>query len=129
MKPHRGHLILMTGLLSMALVVAGVVLSVLVVCVFCDPKKPAGSESLFRHALVMSVAGGVLGFVARWRAKKDIHKMRVGRMDRSGQPITNGGRVCGIIGMAVAIANAALTTILWMLIDTAGSDGVARWFR
>ena len=119
----------MTGLLSMVLVVAGVVLSVLVVCVFCDPKKPAGSESLFQHALVMSVVGGVLGFVAQWMAAKDLHKMRVGRMDRAGQPITDGGRICGIIGIAVAIANAAMTTVLWMLIDTAGSDGVARWFR
>jgi len=119
----------MTGLLSLALVLAGLVLSVLVVCVFCDPKKPAGSASLFQHALVMSVVGGVLGFVARWMAKKDLHKMRVGRMDRAGQPITDGGRVCGIIGIAVAIANAAMTTVLWMLIDTAGSDGVARWFR
>lgn len=120
---------MLIGLLGAALAVAGVVLSVLVVCRFCDPQKPAGGESLFRYALVMSVIGGAIGFVARWMAKKDLHKMRVGRMDRAGQPITNGGRRCGLFSIAVAIANAALTTILWMLIDTPGADGVARWFR
>lgn len=129
MRPHRGHLILLTGLLSLALVLGGVVLSVLVVCVFCDPKKPAGGESLFQYALELSAGGGVLGFIALWKAKQDLHKMRVGRMDRAGRPITDGGRVCGLIGIAVAIANTAMTTILWTLIDTAGSDGVARWFR
>jgi len=122
-------MVLMTGLLSLALVVGSLVLSAVVVIVFCNPSKPAGSGSVFLRSLEVSVIGFMFGFIARWMAKTDLHKMHVGRMNRSGRARTNGGCICGIIAMAVAIANIALTTILWLLIDTPGSNGVASWFR
>jgi len=129
MKPHRGNLILITGILSLLLEAASLGLVVLVVKVFCNPTKPAGSGSVFLQALAVSVVGSAFGFLAWWMARRDLHKMHVGRMNRSGRGRTNGGRVCGIIGMAIAAATVLLTTILWLLIDMPGSDGVPRWFR
>lgn len=129
MKRHRGNLVLMIGLLSLALMVASLVLSALGVKVFCNPIKPAGSGSVFLHAMEVSVVAFVLGYVACWMGRMDLHKMHVGRMDRKGRPRTNAGRLCGIIAMSVAVANVAVTTSLWLLIDTAGSDGVASWWR
>jgi hypothetical protein len=129
MKPHRGTLILMTGLLGVALVIVSLVLSVLVVKVFNNPIKPAGSGSVFLHALEVSVVGLVFGYIAFCMARMDLHKMHVGRMDRKGRPRTNAGRRCGIVAMSVAAANIAVTLILWLMIDTAGADGVASWMR
>lgn len=129
MRPHRGNLILIIGILSLLLEAASMVLAALGVKIFCDPMKPAGSGSAFLQALGVSVFGSVFGFLAWWMAREDIHKMRVGRMDRAGGVRTRGGRICGITGVAVAAAVVFMTTILWLLIDMPGSDGVPRWFR
>ncbi len=129
MKPHRGNLILCISILSLLLELASLVLVALGVGVFCDPMKPAGGGSVFLRAMGVSIFGSVFGFVAWWMAREDIHKMRVGRMDRAGGVLTRAGRTCGIAGVSIAVAVVFMTTILWLLIDMPGSDGVPRWFR
>ena len=61
MKPHRGTLILVFGILSLVL---------------CAP----------------------LGIPAWIMGNADLKEMDAGKMDPSGRSITQGGRICGIIG-------------------------------
>ncbi|MBM3890093.1 MAG: DUF4190 domain-containing protein, partial [Verrucomicrobia bacterium] len=61
MKPHRGTLILVLGILSL---------------VFCAP----------------------LGIPAWIMGNTDLKEMDAGKMDPTGRSITQGGRICGIIG-------------------------------
>ncbi|MBI5684247.1 MAG: hypothetical protein HZC54_04135 [Verrucomicrobia bacterium] len=129
MRPHRGNLVLMIGLLSLALVAASLVLSVLAVRVFHDPMKPAGVGSSFLQSLGVSVVGFAFGYLASRMAGVDLHKMHVGRMDRKGRPRTNAGRLCGIIAMLAALGIVFVMALLWLLIDSAGTDGVASWMR
>lgn len=120
---------LLIGLLGLAVVIASLVLSVLVVKVIHDPTKPAGTGSAFLQSMAVSVVGALFGYITRWMAKLDLHKMHVGRMDRKGRPRTQAGLRCGSVAMWMAAANVAITSILWLMIDTAGRDGVASWFR
>ena len=129
MKPHHGNLIFAVGLLGLALVVASLVLSVVVVTVVHDPAKPAGTGSVFLRSSGVSVVGFVVGFAAHFLARRELHKMHVGRRDRSGRPRANAGRLCGLVAMWAAAANVAITLILWLLVDRAGTDGVASWLR
>ena len=78
MKPHRGTLILVFGILS------------LVVC-------------------------GPLGIAAWIMGNTDLKQMTAGTMDPSGRGITNGGRICGIIGTVLMIL-AVVFFVITMLI-------------
>jgi predicted Zn finger-like uncharacterized protein len=74
-EPHRGTLILVLGIVS-------VVLSTLAFC-------SAGLAGLI---------GSPLGIVAWVMGRRDLRKMREGRMDREGNGFTQAGLICGIIG-------------------------------
>lgn len=49
-------------------------------------------------SIVLGCVGLVLGPIAWSMANADLPEIRAGRMDRSGEGITNAGRICGIIG-------------------------------
>jgi len=81
MKPHRGTLILVLGILSL-------------VC--CSP---------------VGIPAWILG-------NTDLKEMDAGRMDPSGRGITQGGRICGIIGtviLGVGIVGIMASLIIPML--------------
>ncbi len=75
-KPHRGGNILTMGILS-------------IVFAFCCVP-----------------AGVVLGIVAIVQGNNDLKEMDAGIMDESGRGSTNGGRICGIIGIVLSILSA-----------------------
>ena len=83
--PHRGGLILTLGIISLAVVLVGL----LAFFVFA----PAG--------LPFPILGLILGLVAWLMGGKDLKQMKSGTMDPSGQGMTMGGYVCGIIGTIV----------------------------
>jgi predicted Zn finger-like uncharacterized protein len=74
-EPHRGTLILVLGIIS-------VVLSTLMFC-------SVGFTGLI---------GLPLGITAWVMGRRDLRKMREGRMDREGNGFTQAGLICGIIG-------------------------------
>ena len=66
MKPHRGTLILVLGILSL---------------IVCAP----------------------LGIFAWVMGNGDLKQIDAGAMDPSGRPLTNAGRICGIIGTILLV--------------------------
>jgi len=79
MRPHRGVLILVFGILG------------LVCCM-------------------------IFGIVAWVMGSSDLREMDAGRMDPSGRGLTQAGKICGIISVALAIVGA----IIWTLMGIAG---------
>jgi hypothetical protein len=55
--------------------------------------------------LVLGILGivlcQILGIVAWVMGNSDLRAMREGRMDRSGEGLTNAGRVCGMVSVAL----------------------------
>jgi len=83
MKPHRGTLILVLGILSL---------------VVCAP----------------------LGIVAWVMGNGDLKQIDAGGMDPSGRPLTNAGRICGIIG-TILLALGVLACIAGLALGVLGS--------
>ena len=71
MRPHRGTLILVMGILG------------LVCCV-------------------------ILGIVAWVMGSADLREMDMGRMDPSGRGLTQAGKICGIVSVALAAVGAVI---------------------
>jgi len=89
-EPHRGVLILVLGILSLALPTCG-----------------------------------FIGIVAWIMGNTDMRKIQAGQMDRSGESLTQGGRVCGIIGSIlfglVLIGSLAYIVIVVVIIGVAAA--------
>jgi len=83
-RPHRGVLILVFGILG------------LVICV------------------IFGIAAWVMG-------NSDLAAMRAGEMDRSGEGLTNAGRICGIVACCLAI----LAIVIWILLIALGVGAAA----
>ncbi len=49
-------------------------------------------------ALVLGCIGIIFGIIAWVMGQSDLAEMRAGRMDPTGEGVTNAGRICGIIG-------------------------------
>ena len=83
MKPHRGTLILVLGILSL---------------VVCAP----------------------LGIVAWVMGNGDLKQMDAGAMDPTGRSLTNGGRICGMIG-TILLALSILVLIALFALGLVGA--------
>jgi len=77
-RPHRGPLILVFGILS-------------IVCCF-----------------LFGIAAWVMG-------NNDLQAMQAGQMDRSGESLTKAGKICGIVGIALAILGILLQILFIIL--------------
>ena len=76
------------------------------------PQLPQHSQLLLRpHRGVVILTLGILGFlvciicgIIAWvMGNNDLREMRAGRMDPSGQGLTQAGRVCGMVSVILAI--------------------------
>ena len=69
--------------------------------------------------LVLGIVGlvvnffGIPGAIAWYLANQDLPQMASGRMDPAGQGMTQAGKVCGIIGVAMGILGCCITAF-WM---------------
>jgi hypothetical protein len=70
-----------------------------------------GIISIVAFCLV-DVVCGIIGWVM---ANRDLEDMRAGRMDRSGESLTNGGRICCIIGVILGCLGLC-GGIAWLLL-------------
>ncbi|MHC4225573.1 MAG: DUF4190 domain-containing protein [Planctomycetota bacterium] len=56
----------------------------------------------------------LLGIFAWVMGNEDLKKMRAGRMDRSGQGLTEAGRICGIVAVLLQIPGIIIFILLSM---------------
>ena len=87
LRPHRGVLILVLGILS-------------IVCCF------------------------ICGIIAWVMANGDLKEMAAGRMDPSGRGLTQAGKICGIVGIAIQIVVLVLQLLGIGLITMSGVSNV-----
>ena len=68
----------------------------------------------------------VCGIVAWVMGNSDLQAMRNGEMDRSGEGLTNAGRICGMISVGLAILGIIVQVVLMIMgagIGFAGAGG------
>lgn len=85
-RPHRGALVLTLGIVSVVVPVLGIP------TVFCC----SGLGPLLSGAVALAT-----GLPAFLLGQSDLKAMSKGEMDRSGEGMTKGGWICGIIGTAL----------------------------
>jgi flagellar biogenesis protein FliO len=93
------------------------------------PTAPSGSQgemnsSLAPHRGGLILALGIIGIVCcficgivAWvMGNNDLQQMDEGRMDPSGRGLTQGGKICGIVSVALAI----LGLVVWLIMMVVG---------
>jgi hypothetical protein len=102
-EPHRGALVLVLGILSVALTLTGA----------CFP------------------VGFVLGIVSWVMGNRDTRAIAAGRMDPEGEGITQGGRICGIVGTALStlifLAVLAYILCIFVIVGIANTGQRRNW--
>ena len=102
LRPHRGVMILTFGIIGLATNVLG--------CGCCIAFVPIG--------LVFNILAWIMG-------NNDLRAMRAGEMDPAGQGQTNAGKICGMIGVGVAVLSVLVT--IAMIVFQVGIGGMNRW--
>lgn len=62
--------------------------------------------------LVVCVIFGIIAWVM---GNSDLRLMQAGYMDRSGEGMTQAGRICGIISVVLVVAGACITIAVWAI--------------
>ncbi len=83
--------------------------------------------------LVLGILGIVIcfimGIVAWVMGNKDLSAMRAGTMDPTGEGLTQAGRICGIISVALGVLGCCVGIVwmifLFMALGAAGAAGAA----
>lgn len=74
--------------------------------------------------LVLGILGIVCcficGIIAWVLGSADLREMDIGRMDPSGRGLTQAGKICGIVGVVLAIMQIVIS-MLWFLLVGAGA--------
>ena len=86
-------------------------------CARTEFKKPL-INSIFTLGLVIGLSTGVgliLGLVAWILGNSDLREMQAGRMDREGEGMTQGGRICGMIATILAIVSTVIGLLILLL--------------
>jgi hypothetical protein len=85
-----------------------------------ERRRPRTQQHRGSTILVLGILGlavcFILGIFAWTMGNEDLQKMRAGRMDRSGQGLTEAGRICGMVAVLWQVFG-----ILIFILVTAGS--------
>ncbi len=92
LTPHRGTVIMVLGIVGLVVGLLGS---------FC--------------CCIFPIAGCICGIIAWVMANGDLKEMAAGRMDPTGRGITQAGKICGMIGVILAIVFIVLNLILMLL--------------
>jgi len=91
------------------------------------PVAPAGpqgpSQAVAPHRGVLILVLGIIGIVCcficgivAWvMGNNDLREMAAGRMDREGQGLTQAGKICGMIGVILAIIALVIQVLMLLL--------------
>ena len=74
--------------------------------------RPHRGGAILALGIVGLVVCFICGIIAWVMGKTDLREMAAGRMDPSGQGLTNAGRICGIISVVLACAGA----VIWLIV-------------
>jgi hypothetical protein len=85
-----------------------------------QPMRPHRGTLILVFGILGLVCCFIFGIIAWVMGNGDLREMDMGRMDPSGRGLTQAGKICGIISVALAI----LYIVIWTLIGMAG--GLAR---
>ena len=88
LKPHRGNLVLVLGLIAVSLALPGLLLCGIGTVIAC-----------------------ICGVIAWVMGHKDMKEMDAGRMDPAARGLTKAGKICGMIGAIISIAG----TVFWLI--------------
>ncbi|MHC4992917.1 MAG: DUF4190 domain-containing protein [Planctomycetota bacterium] len=96
------------------------------------PSPPPAGAALRPHRGAMILVFGILSIVlcflfgvASWvMGNADLKAMAVGEMDPSGEGMTRAGKICGIVGVALAVMGIC-ATIFWFVIAAMIVGGAA----
>ncbi len=81
-----------------------------------QPMRPHRGVMILVFGILGLVCCVIFGIVAWVMGNGDLREMNAGRMDPSGQSLTQAGKICGIISVALAI----LGIVIWMLMLLVG---------
>jgi len=74
--------------------------------------RPHRGGAILALGIVGLVVCFICGIIAWVMGNADLREMAAGRMDRSGQGLTNTGRICGMVGVILACAGA----VIWLIV-------------
>lgn len=97
-RPHRGTLVLVLGIVSLVLGTLG-----LVCCTW--------------------VVAAVFGIIAWILGNSDLREMDAGRMDPSGRALTLAGKICAIVGVIWAIVSFVVSMVAIIIVAATEADG------
>lgn len=97
------------------------------------PQQPPADQAVAPHrgvvVLVLGILGLVccfiLGIIAWVMGGNDLREMDAGRMDSSGRGLTQAGRICGIIAVALQIIGLLIWLIMFVIV---GAGATARTY-
>ncbi len=95
------------------------------------PTPPGPVQHLQPHRGVMILVFGILGIVicgifgiVAWvMGNSDLRAMREGRMDPTGEGLTNAGKICGIIGVVLNLVIATFYIVFFVILAAAVAGG------
>jgi hypothetical protein len=79
------------------------------------PHRGAAVLVLGILSLVTCYCAPIFGPIAWFMGEHDLRRMRAGRMDRSGESVTNAGRICGMIATVLFLAGVAFFIVFAVL--------------
>jgi len=82
--------------------------------------KPNRATLILVLGILSLVICAPLGIAAWVMGNKDLREMDAGVMDPSGRSLTNGGRICGIIGI-VLLALSIIAVVLMLALGVLGA--------
>ena len=87
--------------------------------------KPNRATLILVLGILSLVICAPLGIAAWIMGNKDLREMDAGVMDPSGRSLTNGGRICGIIGI-VLLALSIIAVVLMLALGVLGAAAASR---
>jgi hypothetical protein len=79
------------------------------------PARPHRGTLILVLGILGIVCCGILGIIAWVMGNSDLEAMRRGEMDRSGEALTNAGRICGMISVALWVMGIIVNIVLMIL--------------
>jgi len=76
--------------------------------------RPHRGSAVLTLGILGLVVCGICGIIAWVMGNTDMVQIRAGRMDRSGEGMTNAGRICGIIGTILFIVQSGFV-LIWLV--------------
>lgn len=86
-----------------------------------QPMRPHRGVMILVFGILGLVCCIVFGIVAWVMGNGDLKEMDAGRMDPSGRGLTQAGKICGIVSVALALVG----VVVWLLMFIVGGAGVA----